>query len=248
MNHAAEMIELGRFFDRAIGELAGLTDKPAVRVLGCGEGEMIKLLSGLGYDSYGCDVIVRQTVAGNDRIRKIESEPYRIPYDDDFFDVVTSSSVLEHARNPDEYMPEISRVLKSGGHAMHILPGKWYLPSEPHLYVPLANFFWPNCPNWWFAIWALLGVRKVSQKTFDWRRTVATNRDYYDKHLIYLTGRQYDALSRRYFAEHSWPMEFFITNSYGGLAAVTRRLPLQRFWCWVSRHFRMGFLVQRKQA
>jgi SAM-dependent methyltransferase len=250
MDHSAEMTEVGRFFDLAIGRIAGLNDKSTVRVLdfGCGAGEMMALLARLGYDTYGCDVVVRKSVAGNDRIREIVKQPYRIPYPHDFFDVVTSTSVLEHARNPDEYMPEICRVLKPGGHAMHILPGKWYLPWEPHLFVPLANAFWPHCPTWWFALWARLGIRKTSQESFDWRKTVATNRDYYDHRLIYLTVREYDTLSRRYFAEHDWPMQFFLANSYGGLPALSRRLPFPRLWGWVSQNFRMGFLVQRKEA
>ena len=248
MDHAAEMVKAAGFLDRAIGEIAGFNDKHAVRVLdfGCGAGDMLKALGRLGYDAYGCDIAV--PAGDSDRIRKIEQRPYRIPYADNFFDVVTSTSVLEHAKNPEEYMPEICRVLKPGGYAMHILPAKWYLPSEPHMFVPLVNLTFPYCPTWWLALWALLGVRNTLQQQLGWRETVAMNRYFYDNQLIYLSGRQYNALSRRFFGEHFWPMDFFVANSYGGFAALARRVPLPKFWSWVSRNFRMAFLVQRKTA
>ena len=245
---AGEVGETARFFDQAILEIAGLNTPNTVRVLdfGCGAGGLVAALSSLGYDVRGCDVIFYDDAPATEIKRQILQSPYRFPYKDNQFDVVISTSVMEHARNPDEYMAEINRVLKPGGYAMHLLPGKWYLPSEPHIFVPLANFFWPKCPTWWFVIWALLGRRNAFQREQDWRTVVATNRAYYDSGLIYLTTAQYDELSRRHFAETRWPMEFYIANGYGTLSRVARHLPFRTFWGWVSREFRMAFLVQRK--
>jgi SAM-dependent methyltransferase len=249
MDRSEEMIEAARFFDLAIGQIAGLNNKPAVRALdfGCGAGALMDELAALGYQTNGCDIVIYSEVANNDRVKKILEKPYRIPFDDNYFDVVVSTSVLEHARNPDEYMPEICRVLKPGGYAMHIMPARHYLPSEPHIFIPLANFYWPHCPTWWFALWARLGRRATFQKNLSWRETVAKNREFYDNHTIYMSARRYDELSRRYFADHQWPMEFYIKHSYGGFAALARRIPIPKFWGWVSRQFRMMFLVQRKQ-
>jgi SAM-dependent methyltransferase len=249
MDRAEEMIEAARFFDLAIGQIAGLNNKRAVRVLdfGCGAGEMMNALSAIGYQTFGCDIVLYREVANSERVRLIGNEPYRIPFDDNYFDIVASTSVLEHARNPPEYMPEICRVLKPGGYAMHIMPARHYLPSEPHIFVPLANFFWPRCPTWWFALWALLGWRAPFQKTLSWRETVAKNKEFYDNCTIYMPTRQYDELSRRFFAQHQWPMEFYIAHAYGGFAALARRMPLPRLWGWISREFRMAFLVQRKR-
>src|SRR5205807_7573542 len=114
------------------------------------------------------------------RSRQIQLHPYRLPYDEDMFDVIISTSVLEHARNPEEYFPEMWRVMKPGGVAMHLLPGKWYLPYEPHILVPLANFFYPNCPTWWFSMWTLLGHRAPGEKGMTWREATRAYRNYYD--------------------------------------------------------------------
>ena len=95
---------------------------------------------------------------------------------------------MEHARNPDEYMAEINRVLKPAD--MRCTSCRQMVPAiRTALFVPLANFFWPKCPTWWFVIWALLGRRNAFQREQDWRTVVATNRAYYDSGLIYLTTR-----------------------------------------------------------
>ena len=58
---------------------------------------------------------------------------------------------------------------------MHLYPSKWYLPSEPHIYVPLVNVFWPRCPRWWLALWARLGVRNEHQGHMGWKEVVDIN-------------------------------------------------------------------------
>src|SRR5262249_50773782 len=110
MEHSEDLAATARFFDRAIGELAGFARAGKVRVLdfGCGAGELVGHLLALGYDAHGCDIVLASDAPGiaaaAQRFRKIEQAPYRLPYDDVSFDVVLSTSVLEHARNPEEYL------------------------------------------------------------------------------------------------------------------------------------------------
>ena len=130
---------------------------------------------------------------------------------------------------------------------MHLLPGKWYLPYEPHILVPLANYFYPNCPTWWFAFWMLVGLRHPEHKRLRWREAVKACRDFYDNGVFYLSTRQHGLLSRAVFGNCEWPMTFYITHGYGGFARVCRKLPLRKLWGMLSREFRMAFLVQRKQ-
>ena len=49
-----------------------------------------------------------------------------IPFDDNHFDVVYSSSVLEHIPHIKEFQQEIIRVLKPNGVAIHVVPGGWW--------------------------------------------------------------------------------------------------------------------------
>jgi SAM-dependent methyltransferase len=250
MDHAADMQETARFFDLAIREIAGLQSRQSVSVLdfGCGAGDMMQALSALGYQCHGCDIVLYPEVRDRSEVKLIAQQPYRIPFESGSFDIVLSASVLEHALNPDECYAEINRVLKPGGCAMHIFPTKWYLPAEPHIFIPLANYLWPHCPTWWIALWVLLGCRAPAQKGEPWRVVLAQDRQFLDHGVIYLTTRTHSALSRRHFAAHAWPMAFYIAHAHGGFARHARRLPFPQLWGWLSREFRMGFLVQHKHA
>ena len=254
MDHSEDAAATAHFFDRAISELARLENPPQVRVLdfGCGSGQLVQLLVELGYDAHGCDIVSAPeapTVApARQRIKEISRAPYRFPFDDECFDVVVSTSVLEHARNPEEYLMEIRRVLKPGGFAMHLLPGKWYLPYEPHILVPLANYFYPKCPTWWFGLWMLLWRRHPHYKALGWREAVKACRDFYDNGVYYLSTRQHERHSLAVFGNCEWPMEFYIMHGHGRFARLCRKLPMRKLWGILSREFRMGFLVQRKQS
>jgi len=66
-----------------------------------------------------------------------------IPYDNDFFDVIISHSVIEHVQYPNIALQEILRVLKPGGLLRLKCPNFLY-PMERHykrFYVP----FLPRC-------------------------------------------------------------------------------------------------------
>ncbi|MGA7489035.1 MAG: class I SAM-dependent methyltransferase [Xanthobacteraceae bacterium] len=253
MEHSEDLAATARFFDRAISEIAHVARTRQLQVLdfGCGSGELVAHLAGLGYDAYGCDIVLARDapriVAAPQRFGQIDLDPYRLPFDDASFDVVVSTSVLEHARNPEQYLVEIRRVLRPGGAAMHLLPGKWYLPYEPHIRVPLANYFYPNCPSWWFAFWMLVGKRHPHHQDLDLRDAVKACRDFYDNGVFYLSSRQHERLSRAVFGNCEWPMTFYITHGHGGFARLCRRLPMRGLWGALSREFRMAFLVQRKQ-
>jgi SAM-dependent methyltransferase len=254
MDRSADMAGTALFFSRAIRELTCLPPSGEVRVLdfGCGSGELVERLIQSGYDAHGCDIALASSapsiVSAPDRFKQINPAPYRLPFKDETFDIVLSTSVLEHARNPHEYLGEIWRVLKPGGVAMHLFPGKWYLPYEPHILVPLANYFYPRCPTWWFALWTLLGQRHPDFKDVGWRQSVKACRDYYDNNVCYLSTREHERLSRTIFGNCEWPITFYIAHGHGGFAALARKLPMRKLWGLLSREFRMAFLLQRKQT
>ena len=246
-NKAAAFIEV------AIRELGGFDSPSRTKVLdfGCGKGQMVGALLQRGFDAYGCDIKVYwsgEQTSTAERLRTISLNPYRLPFDGKSFDVVVSTSVLEHAQNTEELFREIHKVLRPGGYSMHFYPGKWYLPCEPHIYVPLVNFFWPHCPKWWLALWALFGVRNEFQKGLARKTVVNMNHQFCKEGICYLTNRQYRRLSLKIFGNCSWPMEFYILNGYGGFVRLFGRLPFKKLSGLLSREFRMRFLVQQKTA
>lgn len=237
----------------AIRELGGFTLPALAKVMdfGCGKGKLVHALHRRGFDAYGCDIKnywSEEYLPVSEKLKTIPLSPYRLPFDNNTFDVVVSTSVLEHAQNTEECFREIHRVLKPGGYAMHHYPGKWYLPYEPHIYVPLVNYFWPRCSKGWLRLWALLGVRNEYQQDQSWQTVVAANHKYCQEGLSYLSTRQYKELSLKVFGNCHWPMKFYIENASGGYARIFKRLPFKKLSGVLSRELRMGFLIQHKSV
>lgn len=239
------------FLQSAMQKMGGLNQPSRTKVLdlGCGRGDLVNCLLTLGYDAYGCDIVPywrKEPDAETDKLVTILSNPYRLPFEKSTFDVVVSTSVLEHAQNKEEIFQEIFRLLKNGGLSMHLLPGKWYLPAEPHINVPLLNFFWPHCPKWWLALWAFLGVRNGFQINKSWQEVVRLNQDYCKHGLSYWPNYKYRKISIEVFGNYSAPMDFYIINGYGGVANLLRKLPFKRLTGLLAGEVRMNFIVQRK--
>lgn len=244
--------EAADLFEAAIADIAGCHTPATTRVLdfGCGAGRLLRTLLDAGYDAYGCDVRpawIGQASAVDDRAVAVPGEPCRLPFADGFFDVVISTSVLEHVHDKLATFRELHRVLRPGGHAFHLFPSKGYLPVEPHLLVPFVNHVWPHCPRWWLAIWAWLGVRNKWQSEMTWREVVEANVRRSREGLSYWSNRRYRRESRRIFERCDEASTFFLERGYGGLARLARRLPARNLLGWLGARTRMVFLVQRKQ-
>ncbi|MCS4034706.1 ubiquinone/menaquinone biosynthesis C-methylase UbiE [Salinibacter ruber] len=54
-----------------------------------------------------------------------------MPLDDESFDCVLSTAVLEHLEEPQRALSESYRVLKPGGYALYTMPLFWHLHEEP---------------------------------------------------------------------------------------------------------------------
>ncbi|QIL88915.1 methyltransferase domain-containing protein [Microbulbifer sp. SH-1] len=105
--------------------------RPGQRVLdlGCGEGRhAIHLLITDAVDIFAVDLSQRDIrtacdkaqpfmAAGNvsGRVQFVVSDALRLPFSDDFFDVVICSEVLEHIEDYEGVLNEITRVLKPAG-------------------------------------------------------------------------------------------------------------------------------------
>lgn len=72
-----------------------------------------------------------------------EYDGHRIPFEDNSFDVVFSSNVLEHIPHVRAFQHEIRRVLKPDGIAIHLMPtASWRFWSTMAHYVYLAKSVW----------------------------------------------------------------------------------------------------------
>jgi len=227
---------------------------------GCGDGKLADALSNdEDFDVYGCDVDCRWPKQcetskewPNSRFYQIDLSPYRLPFPDESFDFVISSSVMEHVHNKDEVFTEIRRVLKNGGYAIHSFPSKYYLPTECHMGVPLINYILPYTPRWWFSLWALLGVRKKygapQSRDMQWRNVVTDNIDYCNYYLSYSSNRYYEQLCKSIYGNYDWPMSLYIKHAKGSVVArVSKRLPFKKITGYLIRQFRMTLLVTQKK-
>lgn len=242
-------------------DLAGKGQGAKILDLGCGNGGLVQGLVKLGFEGYGCDVDNELWNAGDmathwrtealtdpARLHVIQQIPYRLPFDDGTFDAVVSTSVLEHTKNKAEVFLEIRRVLKPGGLALHLLPSKWYLPLEPHIFVPLVNFMWPHCPDWWFRLWAFLGIRNEFQKGQHWQEVARNNQAYSKSGLDYWSPGALRRLSMEVFGNYEAPLQYLMQHSTGGAAALHRRLPFPAFTAKVLGYVRIYCILSRKES
>ena len=117
---------------------------PAVRGklldAGCGESPYRFLLPENKIDYFGID-IARADAFDCRRTDIALFDGKRIPFDDEFFDAVLCTEVLEHVEDPQTFLSEIHRVLKPDGKALITIP--WsaryhYIPHDYFRYTPSA--------------------------------------------------------------------------------------------------------------
>jgi ubiquinone/menaquinone biosynthesis C-methylase UbiE len=102
----------------------------AVLDLGCGTGRITRSLAHDGFSMTGADISNRmldlaRSEPGGDPVRWVlqdADQPFPLPLDDDQFDAVISSSVLEYLSDPKVALAEMARLLKPEGWAFFTVP------------------------------------------------------------------------------------------------------------------------------
>jgi len=73
-------------------------------------------------------------IAAGPNVDVVAPDPKAMPFDDETFDCVVSSSCLEHVAYPHEWAKEVIRILKPGG---------WFAITAPH------TIHYHNPPHYW---------------------------------------------------------------------------------------------------
>ncbi|VVC01558.1 Ubiquinone biosynthesis O-methyltransferase [uncultured archaeon] len=115
----------------SIGKNAKILD---VGCLGFRQHETSKRLGSAGHRHFGIDLPKKCKVPHGFTYKQADLNKNRIPFDDDFFDLVVASHIMEHVRDPLALFSELARVCKPGGYV--------YVeaPSERSLLLPGMPF------------------------------------------------------------------------------------------------------------
>ncbi len=100
-----------------------LTKGSKILDLGCGRGEFLRGFIHCGLNGYGVDQsAMAKSICPEAEILQSDLENEPLPYNDNYFDVIYSKSVLEHFYYPEKLVMEIYRVVKPGGLVITMVP------------------------------------------------------------------------------------------------------------------------------
>ena len=84
--------------------------------IGSGTGELIQLVKDrFNVNSYAADYTKSLIKIPSQEVDVADLNDCSLPYDDNFFDAITFTEVIEHLENHRKILEEIGRVLKPGG-------------------------------------------------------------------------------------------------------------------------------------
>lgn len=192
----------------------GLGIQPPACILdyGCGEGDSVEAFRQLGFECFGCDIVLSDIVLNRPNTKvKLIGNDLKIPFANNSFDFVFSDQVLEHVQDHQSAFAEISRVLKPGGVSLHIFPAKWR-PLEAHEYIPLGGVFQNY---WWCLLWAYLGIRNEFKTHTDYRQAAAMMHQFLKTSTKYLSGSELIALAEKEFTGAQFVEKSLLKNAFG---------------------------------
>ncbi|WP_051472085.1 class I SAM-dependent methyltransferase [Patulibacter minatonensis] len=131
---------------RRHAQFAGLTGvRPGDRVLDVGCGTLGLRAQQTDLDITGTDLVDRPTYPGP-FVRA--DATVHLPFDDDQFDLVHASSVIEHI--PPLARMAFARELARVGRGLYVQTPAWSFPIEPHALLPVAHWLPPALrrPYW----------------------------------------------------------------------------------------------------
>lgn len=137
-------------FIQIIFQFVKIENVRKVLVVGCGKGfEAAYLQELLGAKVYGVDIDQQFDPWAGKHARLLNYDGETLPFKDDLFDVVYSFHVLEHVNNPNHFLRELHRVLKTDGLVYIGVPNKSRLVGYFGMQdKPFYNKLRQNCIDW----------------------------------------------------------------------------------------------------
>lgn len=175
--------------------------------IGAGTGWQAKIIAEAGYSIEAIDVT--KSVYFADRVFTIQDyDGERIPFPDDYFDVVYSSNCMEHIYDVVHFQKEIHRVLKPNGFVIHVVPSAtWRLWTNtahyPYIVLKIIEWMFINSRKS-LTRTALRGQLQKERSVFSvLRRVLLPHRD----------GERGNALTEiYYFSRWGWRALFVCTG------------------------------------
>lgn len=114
---------------------APLTGKRVLDV-GCGLGMYVRKMSAFAAEVHGVDIDAEKVAEASQTLPNIHVAPAeKLPFSDDFFDVVLSHEVIEHVADDRQAIHEAYRVTRPGGRVVVFAPNRLYIFETHGVYV-----------------------------------------------------------------------------------------------------------------
>ena len=107
--------------------------------LGCGANTTLSSFRSSAREVWGTDLDCHPALENREWFRLLNDDG-TIPFDDESFDLVTCSWVLEHIRKPRVFLGEVKRVLRPGGlFIAHTINGRHYVAQMNRVVSRLSH-------------------------------------------------------------------------------------------------------------
>lgn len=123
--------------------------------LGCGEGDFLKICQAYKFELFGVDISryalnkVKKVVRG--KFIKADLEKDKLPYANDYFDVITAFDLIEHLKDPQLLLTECRRVIKkdgllflstlNGGYWLGKFLNRFFIGDQTHVNVQNSDYW-----------------------------------------------------------------------------------------------------------